>query len=333
MAQIAVVLGTRPELIKCKPLFDNDLIKILRPVYVLQQIDLLNGLDFDSNITIPIIDTSNDRLNNIIISILNSDIWLSNSFKAIMVQGDTAVAYAGALVAFHRKIPLIHLEAGLRTYNLENPWPEEGYRKMIDSIANIALCPSFDSANNLEKEGFDKNNIHIVGNTSIDCISAYKLKATIGNKVLVTLHRRENWSMIKAFFEVIENLANIYTDLEFILPIHPNPLIRQYSNIFNKVKVCDPLNHEDLCRLLAECNCVISDSGGIQEEASYLGKHIFCCRKITERTELITPYLTFTPTPEKLKELFLPQNTLLPKCLVYGNGDTHLKVLDVIKDI
>lgn len=329
---IGIIVGTRPEWLKCKLLIEKS-DNMIKPIYVLQHVDLLAEIIKPNDLQIEINEYNSNRLNNIISSIIHSDIWTNNSFKALIVQGDTVVAYAGALVAFHLKIPIIHLEAGLRTYNLENPWPEEGYRKMIDSIATIALCPSLDSANNLINEGFDKEKIHIVGNTSIDNMKDYNLIPFIGNKVLVTLHRRENWPLIKDFFEVIEKLANMYTELEFILPIHPNPLIRQYSHIFNKVKLCDPLNHEELCRLLAECNCVISDSGGIQEEASYLGKHIFCCRKVTERTELIDPYLTFTSTPEKLKELFTIQNRLLPKCLIYGDGNTYLKVMEIIRRI
>jgi len=257
-------------------------------------------------------------------SILQSDVF-DQPWKAVMVQGDTAVAFAAALSAFHRKIRIIHLEAGLRTYNLDHPWPEEGYRQMIDSIADIALCPSIGAAENLVHERFH-GPIEVVGNTSIDAILQHGLTPTMGNTVMITLHRRENWEQIPSFFKVIEELASTHPQLTFILPIHPNPDIKKAASIFQNVRVIEPLPHKEMCTLLADCNCIISDSGGIQEEASFLGKRVFCCRKVTERTELVDDYITYTSTPEELKSLFTPQTALLPRSRVYGDGNAHLKI-------
>jgi UDP-N-acetylglucosamine 2-epimerase (non-hydrolysing) len=322
MKSIAVFIGTRPELIKCMPLINSSSIYV--PVFVEQHSDMLSDIYKSSKYNIIISETSNNRLNNIIVSILKSDIF-NIKWDAIMVQGDTAVAFAAALYAFNKGIKVIHLEAGLRTYNNEHPYPEEGYRKMIDAIANVALCPSNNSADNLKCEKFS-GDIYIVGNTVIDAIKSYNLKPFIGNKVIITLHRRENWYQIKDFFIICELLANKYNNLEFILPIHPNPIIKKYENMFKKVKVVNPLTHFEMSKLLEEANCIITDSGGIQEEAVYLGKHIFCCRKVTERVELIDKYITFTEDPIKLKNLFKPQEILLPYCLIYGNGDACIKI-------
>jgi len=322
MNKIGVFIGTRPELIKCMPIINTSDIYI--PIFVQQHSDILDIPIKHNKHIISINQFGENRLNNIIMSIINSNVF-DLEWKAILVQGDTAVAYAAALSAFHKKIKIIHLEAGLRTYDLDNPWPEEGYRKMIDSITDIALCPSKHSAQNLINEKFS-GQIEIVGNTSIDGICAYNLTPTIGNIVIITLHRRENWGYIKAFFETIEDIASNYPDLTFMLPIHPNPEITKFAYIFNKVKVIKPLSHIEMCNILAECNCVISDSGGIQEEASFLGKRIFCCRKITERTELIDDYITYTPTPESLKLLFKPQMELLKCSNIYGEGEAHLKI-------
>jgi UDP-N-acetylglucosamine 2-epimerase (non-hydrolysing) len=203
---------------------------------------------------------------------------------------------------------------------------------MIDSIANIALCPGELSAQQLLQERFS-GQIKVVGNTSIDAISNYQLPSKIGNKVMITLHRRENWHQIKDFFEVIEKLAEMHPELTFILPIHPNPDIKKLGSLFHHVQVIDPLPHEEMCKLLAECNCIISDSGGIQEEASFLGKRVFCCRKITERTELIDDYIIYTPTPEILKSMFKPQLELLPSSKIYGNGEAYLKINTFLKEI
>ena len=329
MNKIGIFIGTRPECIKCMPLIHSSTIYV--PIFVQQHSDILNILEDREHHIIPITEFGKDRLNNIMMSIMNSTI-IDLPWKAILVQGDTAVAFAAALSAFNKKVPIIHLEAGLRTYDLENPWPEEGYRQMIDSIATIALCPGTLSAENLMLEKF-AGQIEIVGNTSIDAISNYKLPSYIGDKVIVTLHRRENWHQIKAFFEVIEKLASTYPQLTFILPIHPNPEIKKLGSMFHHVKVIDPVPHDVMCKLLAECNCIISDSGGIQEEASFLGKRVFCCRKITERIELINDYLTYTPTPEELCSAFLPQTTLLPTSTVYGDGKAYLKINTYLKNI
>jgi UDP-N-acetylglucosamine 2-epimerase (non-hydrolysing) len=324
MNNIAIIIGTRPEYIKCLPLLNSS--DIYKLVYVQQHTDLVK-LDFEHEL-IPIREYSENRLNNIISSILHSNI-LDKPWKAIMVQGDTVVAFAAALSAFNKNIEVIHLEAGLRTYDIQNPFPEEGYRKMIDCISTYGLCPSQKSVSNILKEGFCGKMVN-VGNTSIDAIAKYNLVPKITNKVLVTLHRRENWYLIEDFFKAIEFLANKYQELEFILPIHPNPLITKHASIFNKVKVVEPLDHKSLCLLMADCNTIISDSGGIQEEAAYLGKKVFCCRKTTERSELLDTHVVLTPTPDILIDTFLPQMSQLPKSLVYGDGDACRKINEFI---
>jgi UDP-N-acetylglucosamine 2-epimerase (non-hydrolysing) len=326
MKQIAVFIGTRPELIKCNPLLMSSSIYI--PVFVQQHTNILDTSHNGIHYIIQIKDHGSNRLNNIIQSILSSDLF-DLPWDAILVQGDTAVACAAALAALNSQKRIIHLEAGLRTYNLDHPWPEEGYRRMIDSIASLALCPSVGAAKNLEQEHFTRR-IEIVGNTSIDAISKYNLSSKIGSTVIVTLHRRENWSQIKEFFEAIEQLATRHSDLTFLLPIHPNPDIKRYSTLFQKVQVIDPVPHEKMCELLADCNCIISDSGGIQEEASFLGKKVFCCRQVTERTEIIDPYITFTSTPKSLLALFKPQESLLPSSTLYGTGKAYLKINELL---
>ena len=329
-SKIAVFIGTRPELIKCRPLLESSDTYV--PVFVQQHTDILDISDDKEKYIVPITEFGSNRLNNIVMSILNSSVFDMN-WKAVLVQGDTAVAFAAAISAFHKKIKIIHLEAGLRTRDNENPWPEEGYRRMIDSVASIALCPSTHSAQNLLDEKCTAEQIEVVGNTSIDAIHKYNLVPVLGNTVVVTLHRRENWHQIKDFFEVIERLASIHTELTFILPIHPNPEIKKLASILKHVRVIDPVPHEDMCKMLADCNCIISDSGGIQEEAGYLGKRVFCCRKVTERTELVGMYVVYTPSPELLMTVFTPQKELLPSATVYGEGFAYKKINDFLERV
>jgi UDP-N-acetylglucosamine 2-epimerase (non-hydrolysing) len=322
MNRIAVFIGTRPEFIKCEPLLASS--KRYIPVFVEQHKDLVASF---SGHKIQIQESGDNRLSMIVASILSSPLWSSAFFSvdAVLVQGDTAVAFAAALAAFHRGLPVIHLEAGLRTYNNSHPWPEEGYRRMIDTIATIGLCPSEQAAQHLRNEHFT-GEIAIVGNTSIDAIKAYKLHPTVGTTVLVTLHRRENWPLIPDFFRAIDTLAQAHPDLTFILPMHPNPLIQGYRTLLPHVGIVAPLPHAELCELLASCNCVISDSGGIQEEAGWLGKRVYCCRETTERTELLQYNVELTPTPTILLEKFHPQTELLEKATCYGDGDTVIHI-------
>jgi UDP-N-acetylglucosamine 2-epimerase (non-hydrolysing) len=324
MGEICVVFGTRPEWLKCKPLFDN---QIFVPVFIKQHKDM--NIDVKSEYIIEVNEYGDDRLNNIICSLLLSDIF-KKTWKAILVQGDTVVAFAGALAAFNKQIKIIHLEAGLRTHDLKNPYPEEGYRRMIDSITDIALCPCDSAAKNLINENF-RGVIHIVGNTSIDVVSNYEFEPKIGKTVLITLHRRENWDIMEDLFKAIETLANRHPDYEFLFPIHPNPLFKKYIDIFEKTVVINPMTHRDMCLTLASCNCVISDSGGIQEEAAYFGKKVFCCRKTTERIDLLENHVVLTPTGLDLLNDFRIQTCLLSKATCYGIGDTSLKIKNIFE--
>ena len=324
---IYVFLGTRPEWIKCAPLFVNPK---FQPIFVSQQKELLP--EHSEFPTILINEFCEDRLSNLVASVLVADVWshVVKGSDAVLVQGDTAVAYAAAVAAFHRGLPVIHLEAGLRTRNLAHPWPEEGYRKMIDGIAAVALCPSKSAAANLRSEAYG-GQIEIVGNTSIDAIAKYGLVPRVGTQVVVTLHRRENWSQMREWFCAVEALAQRHADLEFVIPVHPNPLLKELAaEIFKTVKVVAPLPHAEMCRLLADCNCVISDSGGIQEEAAFLGKRVFCCRIATERDELVPDYVTLVKSPQALADVFVPQHLLLPSATVYGNGNATEKIFEAL---
>jgi UDP-N-acetylglucosamine 2-epimerase (non-hydrolysing) len=275
---------------------------------------------------------SENRLDNIIQNCMNlPDEWFED-ITHILVQGDTTSVTGLALAAMHRKISVIHLEAGLRTYDIENPYPEENNRRIVSTIAKIHLCPTELNRQNLENER-TLGDIYVVGNTVLDNLIDYKDKCEYTNKVLVTLHRRENHDQIDSWFNAINVLAKENPDLEFILPIHPNPNVLKHKDILTNVTVTEPMNHDDLINLLIKCKIVITDSGGIQEECSFFNKKCLVCRKITERPESMGLTSFLINTPNDLSDIF---NYHLDKYNInfkspYGDGMSAKKITKILK--
>ena len=237
-----------------------------------------------------------------------------------------------AISAFNNKIKVIHLEAGLRTYNIYDPYPEELNRQLISKIANIHLCPTEINKQNLIKENI-KENIYVTGNTGLDNISKYGCKYT--NKILITLHRRNNIPIIDKWFNNLEYIANKHKNIEFIFPIHPNPDIQKHKGILKSVKLIDPVSHDELIKILKICKFVISDSGGLQEESSFLNKKIIICRKTTERTEIIGKHGIFCETPDKLLNIFnkVNQDYIINESCPYGDGESYKKIIHIIQGL
>jgi len=196
---IALFYGTRPEYIKLKPIMeslDKRLIKY-KVVQVCQHTDLIKDCKYDEEIKI--YNLISNRLNDIICSILShSEVFLG--CKYVLVQGDTTTALAVALSAFNNKVPVIHVEAGMRTYDKNNPYPEEVNRRIISSMASIHYCATSNEKQYLINEGFDEDSIKVTGNTVIDNLKNIKIKKT--NKIILTLHRRENHDKIKECFSM-----------------------------------------------------------------------------------------------------------------------------------
>jgi UDP-N-acetylglucosamine 2-epimerase (non-hydrolysing) len=323
---ILLCFGTRPEWLKIKPL-----IRVLDNYQLLftgQHPDLLKDLKVDYKITIG--DNSN-RLDQLISDCLLQ--FPEGQFDSVLVQGDTASAFACAVTAFNRKKKIYYLEAGLRSYNLDHPYPEEGYRQMISRLADVNFCPTELSKKNLLDERVE-GECHVIGNTVLDNLISYKPKCEYTNKVLVTLHRRENHFQIDSWFTEINNIARQNKDLEFILPIHPNPNIQQYKHLLTNVNVVKPLSHQDLLEILVKCRLVISDSGGLQEEGSFFNKKVIVCRETTERPEAIeTGHLYLCPKPEELNVIFekINKNYIINSNCPYGDGKSSLKIKSIIK--
>jgi len=325
--------GTRPEYVKIKPLINIFNVNKFpyKILYTGQQQDLAQFL-YDRSINI--IDGEN-RLDSIVKSIMNKLNVFIKDYKIthILIQGDTTSAMAVALAAFHRGIKVIHLEAGLRTYDKKNPYPEEINRRLISQIADIHLCPTELARQNLLNERI-KDNIYVVGNTAIDNLLQYKDKCEYTNKILVTLHRRENHNKIPDWFLAIDSLAEWFPEYEFILPIHPNPNIQKHKHILRSVKVIDSLPHEEMLNLLVKVRLVITDSGGLQEECSFLNKKCLVCRIVTERPEAIGQSTIMVSDLKNLFELFVQHhdNYEINYDCPFGDGHAAEKIYKILKE-
>ncbi|HEX6344305.1 non-hydrolyzing UDP-N-acetylglucosamine 2-epimerase [Umezawaea sp.] len=228
---------------------------------------------------------------------------------AVVVQGDTSTTLAGALAAFWRGIPVAHLEAGLRTGDLAGPFPEEGTRQMISRIASLHLAPTDEAASALSAEHPPGSDIVVTGNTVVDAVVRVaaaglpardpdlaalerELDVTGGRMVLVTAHRRESWGApLHRVLTAVRAIADRHPDVVVLLPAHPNPVVRaQVREVLDghrRIVITEPLDYSDLVRALARASLVLTDSGGIQEEAPSFGVPVLVLRDSTERTAAV----------------------------------------------
>ncbi len=323
---ILICFGTRPEYIKVKSLIQY--LPNVKSCFTGQHKDLLKNVEVDYKLDINQ-DISPNRLNNIVCNIMKYS-YIFKDIEYVLVQGDTTSACGMALSAFNHQKKIIHLEAGLRSNNIMDPYPEEMNRQVIARIANIHFCPTELNKKNLLRENVN-GNIFVVGNTGLDNIS--RDNCEYNNQVLVTLHRRDNHHIMDKWFSKIEKLANKYTELNFIIPLHPNPKVQKHRHLFKRVKVVEPMSHSDLIELVKKCKFIISDSGGLQEESSFLNKKIVVCRRTTERPETIGNHSILCKWPEELEDIVdnLYKNYKINKECPYGNGKSWKKITEILK--
>lgn len=212
----------------------------------------------------------------------------------VVVQGDTTTVLAASIAAFHRRVPVAHVEAGLRTGDLRNPFPEEMNRRVTDLVADLHFAPTERSAAALRGEGIAPQRIHVTGNTVVDALRSVAERMDDGGEeearmVLVTAHRRESFGApIRRAFRAIRRLAHMFPDWSFIFPVHPNPAVRGAVELLENepnVRLVEPAEYTQLVAWLRDCRIVITDSGGIQEEAPTFGKPTLVLRESTERPE------------------------------------------------
>ncbi|HMP55451.1 MAG TPA: UDP-N-acetylglucosamine 2-epimerase (non-hydrolyzing) [Novosphingobium sp.] len=335
-ARILLVFGTRPEAIKLFPVIaalrDHP---ALEPVVcvsaqhrqMLDQVLEIAGVvpDFDLDVMKP--DQSLDALTATLLTGLGGVMDKVQPARVI-VQGDTATAMAGALAAYYRKIPVDHVEAGLRSGNILHPWPEEVNRKIIGAMASLHFAPTETSAAALRRENVDPARIHVTGNTVIDALhwvtariaaepslagGLAELEARFAGKRIigVTSHRRENFGGgMAAIAQAIREIA-ARPDVAVIFPVHLNPNVRSVMHAelagLDNVALIEPLDYPHFARLLALADIMLTDSGGVQEEAPALGKPVLVMRETTERPEGIeagTARLVGTETARIVTEIF-----------------------------
>jgi len=313
MKTIIFIFGTRPEIIKLAPVI-LELKKYPNDYNVLicnteQQKELSNqtlayfGLKADINLDCM---RENQSLAGVQTKILTSldNVFNKHTIDATIVQGDTMTVLCGALTSFYHKIPVYHVEAGLRSYDIYEPFPEEVMRQMTSRVADVHFAPTDKNKEALLKENIDEDKIHTVGNTVIDalfCLSDAVIEQsqkfydengiTIDDKlVLITAHRRENHGeRIDRIIEAISYLATKYADHTFVIPVHPNPNVKnkihERLGIFNNVKLLKPLDYPYLVYLMKHAKLILTDSGGIQEEAPSFSCPTLVMRYETERKE------------------------------------------------
>jgi len=326
--KLLLAYGTRPEFIKIKPILDQLIERGIsyKLVQVGQHTDLVEQV-FDQKVEVFDYKGLN-RLDCIVKSVLAAS-YIFEDVTHVLVQGDTTTSMSVALAAFHREIPIIHLEAGLRTFDQRNPYPEEANRRIISAVASLHLCPTALDKQNLTRERYQGNTIHVTGNTVIDNIVG--IPTSKNNEVIVTLHRRENHRAMHEWCAAIERLASEFTQYKFIFPMHPNPNVQKHKEVFKNVKVCSPFSYNEMKERLASCELVISDSGGIQEECSYFKKVCLVCRTATERPSFSS---VLCPSPDDLVNNFRMYRAFaIEDSSPFGDGNAATKIADIIENL
>lgn len=306
--KVLIVFGTRPEAIKMCPLVNqlksmpddfNTMVCVTgQHREMLGQVLAVFDVDPDYDLAVmrkdqTLFDVTSDILHDIKV-VLEREIP-----DIVLVHGDTTTSFAAALACFYLRIPIGHVEAGLRTYNMLSPWPEEFNRQAVDLVSRYYFAPTMQARENLLKEGKPDDRIFVTGNTGIDALkttvrldfrSEYLDWASGSRLILITAHRRESiGEPMRHMFRAIRRVVGEYPDVKAIYPIHMNPKVRMIANDEltgeDRIRIIEPLDVVDFHNLMNASYLVLTDSGGIQEEAPSLGKPVLVMRDVTERPE------------------------------------------------
>lgn len=360
--KISVIFGTRPEAIKlcpvvlalkADPAFDCRVCVTGQHREMLQQVLDVFGV-------VPDVDLALMRPNQTLGGLTSRAIAAIDEYLAqekpdiVMVQGDTTTVLAGALAAFYHHIPVAHVEAGLRTGNMESPWPEEANRVLTTRLAKWHFCPTENNKNNLLKEGVAVDDIYVTGNTVIDALliarekikQSNNFKSNNSRMVLITGHRRENFGEgFEHICNAIRKLATEFPDVDFVYPVHLNPNVREPVNRLlsglPNVKLIEPQSYLPFVKLMSEAYLILTDSGGVQEEAPSLGKPVLVMRDTTERPEAVTAG-TVKIVGTKADDIYRETRTLLTDRAAYeamaaavnpyGDGKAVERIVKILKE-
>lgn len=365
--KVMSVFGTRPEAIKMAPLVkklneDPEIESVLcvtaQHREMLDQVLSLFELvpDHDLNIMKP-----NQTLGMITANVLTGldPIMEQEKPDIVLVHGDTSTTFSAALSAFYHKIPVGHVEAGLRTYDMYSPFPEEVNRVLTGHMAALHFAPTQRNYDNLVREGIDPEKIVITGNTVVDALlevaeKPYEFEDEVlrnidfeGKRVItVTCHRRENLGeYMQNIFEAIREIAEEFDDVEVVYPVHMNPKVRETaSSVFGgcgNVHLIEPLSYQPFVNLMARSYFIITDSGGMQEEAPSLGKPVLVVRRETERPEAVAAGTVKLAGVERetiaslARELLTDQNaydTMAKASNPYGDGTACERIVEALKN-
>lgn len=281
---ILIAFGTRPEWLKLQSIVDLLSIKNIpfKLLFTGQHTDIVPNIKYNIDYNLKTNLSTGNRLGDITSSILTQlDIVNWNEITKVIVQGDTSSSFSVALGAFYRGKEIVHIEAGLRTSNTNDPFPEEFNRRAIDSMSKYLFCPTEESYIRLTKEYPETYNkiIKNTGNTIIDILPNFEV--TYNDFILLTLHRRENWDNIENLLHILASLCK----LKIAYFTHPSVKHKLIGKEFGEIQILDPVSHYDFCKALSCCKYVITDSGGVQEEATFYKKKIILCRNDSERKE------------------------------------------------
>lgn len=360
--KVMLVFGTRPEAIKMCPL-----VKELKTRESLETVvcvtgqhremlhQVLNVFDVVPDYDLDIM-KEKQSLFDVTVNILERIKTVLEKEKpdVVLVHGDTSTTFVTALACFYLHIPVGHVEAGLRTYNLESPWPEEFNRQAVSIVSKFNFCPTELSKQNLLNEGKNPETIYITGNTAIDALKTTVRKdyynenldwASDSRLIMLTAHRRENLGVpMENMFRAIRRIVDEHPDVKVIYPIHMNPLVREIAGRIlgndDRIRIIEPLEVVDFHNFLARSYLILTDSGGIQEEAPSLGKPVLVMRDTTERPEGIKAgtlklvgtnediiYDSFKLLLEDEKEY----NKMSKAANPYGDGTASKRIADILE--
>lgn len=362
MKKIMLVFGTRPEAIKMCPLVNVlkarasafDVVVVVTGQHREMLDQVLSVFDVVPDYDLAIM-KQNQTLFDVTSSVLVKikDVLEKETPDVVLVHGDTTTSFAAALASFYLQIPIGHVEAGLRTHNIFSPWPEEFNRQAVDIVSKYYFAPTLQSKQNLLDEGKPEDAIWVTGNTGIDALNTTvqkgydhpELEWAKGSRlILITAHRRENLGEpMHRMFRAIRRVMERHPDTKAIYPIHMNPKVREAAHAeldgFDRLHIIDPLQVLDFHNFLAASYLVLTDSGGIQEEAPGLGKPVLVMRDTTERPEGVEAgTLKLVGTDERIiyrefDRLLSDKNEYLAMSQAsnpYGDGRASERIADIL---
>jgi len=362
--KVMTIVGTRPDAIKMCPLInelksrgDFEVVVCATGQHRELLTEALKVFSVDPDYDLKIMRNSQD-LFDITQAVLSGmkDIMDREHPDVLLVHGDTTGAFAAALAAFYKKIPVCHVEAGLRTYDIDAPFPEEYNRRAIALVSSYHFAPTENARWNLISEGIDDYSVSVTGNTVIDalrntvsdCYRHPELEWARGSRlILMTAHRRENQGRaLENIFSAVRRIISEREDVKVIYPVHPNPLISELAadslGACERIHLCPPLDAVAFHNILSACYFVLTDSGGIQEEAAALGKPVLVARNTTERQEgLLSGGMRLVGTSEGtvyrgLRELLDNRGLYYAMARAknpYGDGNASRCISDIMRKI